>query len=109
MKTKLSIFFVATLIAGLLMSACSTQLDIGVEGQLNENGNSGTIGLDVDLGSNEGSTGSNSGQDSSDSGTSQQQNDPISPSSQGFLILIGIGLLILIGLVINLMSQSRAE
>lgn len=100
-QSKFSIFLVLTLIASLLMSACSTQLSI--EGQLNESGNSGTIGLDVGLGNNNGSTGSYSGQ-----GSVQQQNEVINPSSQGFLILIGIGLLIMIGLVINLMSQKRA-
>lgn len=109
MQRKLKIFFVVTLVGSLLLAACSTKLNIGVEGQLNENGNSGTIGMDIDLGNNDGSTDSNSEQSSDDSGTSQQQNELISPSSQGFLILIGIGLLILIGLVINLMSQNRTE
>jgi hypothetical protein len=106
-QTRVRIIFVVTLIASLLMSACSTQLSIGR--QLNESGNSGAIGLDVGLGSNNDTPESNSGQESDDSSSVKQQNEVINPSSQGFLILIGIGLLIMIGLVINLMSQNKAE
>jgi len=90
----------------LLAAACSTQLS--VQGQLEENGNSGTVGLDIGLGNNEGSTGSNSGQGSDGGGSSQQQNEPIIPTSEGFLILIGLGLMVMVGLFIGLMSQKRA-
>ncbi len=109
MDRRWKILFVVTLAASLLISGCMQNLGVTVEGQLDETQDSGTIGLDIELGNNESNEGANSGQGSNEGSADQQQNEPIAPTSTGFLILIGLGLLIMAGLVIGLMSQNRAN
>ena len=109
MDRKLSLFLVFALISSLLAAGCMQDLGVTVQGQLDETQDSGTIGLDIELGNNQSDEGNNSGQGSNEGSAEQQQNEPIVPTSTGFLILIGLGLLIMAGLVIGLMSQNRAN
>lgn len=108
MNRKMSLFLILALISSLLTTGCMQNLGVTVQGQLDETQDSGTIGLDIDLGNNQSDGGNNSGQGSDEGSADQQQNEPIVPTSTGFLILIGLGLLIMAGLVIGLMSQNRA-
>lgn len=91
-KTYLSL--VVVLILGMLISACSTQVD--VTGQLNNETGTGSLNIDIGGGSN------NSGEMSPSDGSSQNSNAQPILSTQGLLILIGVGLVVMIGLLIGL-------
>jgi len=99
-KIGISLF----LLSLLFLTACSTQLNVGVEGQINENDSSGTIDLDIDLG--------NEDQNSSDQSNSQNSGstqEPIALQSTGLLILLGLGMLVMIGLLIGLLRTKGAK
>lgn len=94
------------MIASLFITACSTQIDVGIEGQMNEQNGSGTLDLDIGVGNPE-SAEQGSGQGGS--GQQRQGNQPLSLQSEGLLIIIGIGLLVMIGLLISLTRAKGAQ
>jgi hypothetical protein len=93
------------MIASLFITACSAQIDVGVEGQMNEQDGSGTLDLDIGVGNPESSDQNSGGENASQQ---QQGNQPLSLQSEGLLIIIGIGLLVMIGLLISLTRAKGA-
>lgn len=102
MSRKLTFGVIVIVIFGLLVSACGAQID--VTGQVNEETGSGS--LDINIGG--GSDGSNSGTSNSPEDGSQTSNQAPVLSTQGLLILVGLGMMLVIGLLLGLM-RSRSQ
>ena len=90
----------------LLFSACSAKVDIGVQGGTESQEDSGTIGIEIGLESDSPEEQSNSSDNSAQNDTSQR-NEPIVFKSEGLLLLISIGLIVLIALLFGLARISK--
>lgn len=98
MKQKRNVSIGMFLILGILLSACATQVD--VTGQLDQNQATGS--LDINLGLNDGGGNNNA----NTNGSTQPANQTPVVSTQGLLILVGLGLVVVIGLLLGLMQSK---
>jgi hypothetical protein len=105
MSRKLTFGMSVIMILGLLVSACGAQVD--VTGQINQD--TGTGSLDINIGG--GNDGGNSGTASptTEGDNSQLANQTPVLSTQGLLILVGLGLLVVIGLLLGLLRSRSQE
>jgi hypothetical protein len=99
---------VLILLISFLVSACSSQLNVDVQGQINEEQGSGIVDLDIGVGESGASEQSNANQDSGES-SSGQQNEPLLLQSDSLLILLGLGLLVMVSLFIALLRLKQDD